>query len=466
MNDFNTMRFLKRFNLTNLSVYLYLTIFIYLFCYTFYRAEFIHSGNQFSYYFKYYLIFIFGIFFWFSVLFFKKKLQIVIIATILFFLLYFYETIIFFTPSILKLSIMKSINKETLIRSQLGEKTKYDVIQDLKKSKNIDVVPSIIPKVFLGKKWINGGTDIFPLGGVSNTMTVFCKEGEEFSIYKSDRHGFNNPDQEWDKEKVFLFLIGDSFVQGSCVQPGKDFANQIRLLTKQSAINLGMSGNGPLIELASLKEYSLKKKPKIVLWFYFERNDLEDLKTEKSNSILMKYLNNDFTQNLYSKQLEIDKKLKIYIRFTEKELQKEIFVTKKDSEKFLTFKKIIRLQILRDKMALDRGLDFGIDPLFEKIMIDAKDFVNTWNGKLYFVYLPDKERYTNKKVKDDYYLKRSQIIELIDNLNIPLIDIHKEFFMNQTDPISFFAHRIYGHYSPDGYHKISKIIVKKIKEIN
>ena len=133
---------------------------------------------------------------------------------------------------------------------------------------------------------------------------------------------------------------------------------------------------------------------------------------------------------------------------------------------FLTFKKIIRLQILRDKMALDRGLDFGIDPLFEKIMIDAKDFVNSWDGKLYFVYLPDKERYNNNKVKDDNYLKRSQIIELIDNLNIPLIDIHKEFFMNQTDPISFFAHRIYGHYSPDGYHKISKVIVKKIKETN
>ena len=127
---------------------------------------------------------------------------------------------------------MKSINKETLIRSQLGEKTKYDVIQDLKKSKNIDVVPSIIPKVFLGKKWINGGTDIFPLGGVSNTLTVFCKEGEEFSIYKSDRHGFNNPDQEWDNEKVFWFLIGDSFAQGSCVQPGEDFASQIRLQTK------------------------------------------------------------------------------------------------------------------------------------------------------------------------------------------------------------------------------------------
>ena len=43
------------------------------------------------------------------------------------------------------------------------------------------------------------------------------------------------------------------------MQPGDDFASRIRLLTKQSAINLGMSGNGPLIELASLKEYTLKK---------------------------------------------------------------------------------------------------------------------------------------------------------------------------------------------------------------
>ena len=121
------MRFPKKFNLTNLLVYLYLTIFIYLFCYTLYRAEFIHNGNQFSYYYKYYLIFIFGIFFWILVLFLKKKLQIVITATIFLFLLYFYEALNFFAPSILKLEIMKFINKETLIVSQLEEKSKYDL---------------------------------------------------------------------------------------------------------------------------------------------------------------------------------------------------------------------------------------------------------------------------------------------------------------------------------------------------
>jgi hypothetical protein len=216
--------------------------------------------------------------------------------------------------------------------------------------------------------------------------------------------------------------------------------------------------------LASLKEYGLKKKPKIVLWFYFERSDLGDLRDEKSNSLFMKYLNKGFSQNLYSKQAEIDKKLKTYIMLAEKELINGESPINQDSEKFLSFKKILRLKILRDKMSLDRGLDFGIDPLFGKIIANAKDFVNSWKGKLYFVYLPDKERYGDGNIKNDRYLKRSQVIELINNLGIPIIDIHKEFFTKQTDPISFFADRIYGHYSPKGYSEISKVIIKKINE--
>ncbi len=80
--------------------------------------------------------------------------------------------------------------------------------------------------------------------------------------------------------------------------------------------------------------------------------------------------------------------------------------------------------------------------------------------------MPDKERYSNKKIKDNNYLKRSQIIELINNLSIPLIDIHEEFFIKQADPIGFFAHRIYGHYNSDGYNAISKIILNKINITN
>ena len=450
----------------NIFTYIYLLISIFLFCYTFYRAEIIYEGKQFSYYYKYYLIFIIATIFWFFVIFLKRKVFIIVIATSFVFLLYFYETISFFKPSILKLSFMKSINKETLVNSKLGEECKFEVIQNLKRSKNIEVVPSIFPKAFLDNSWSNqeDGSKTLPLGGVSNTTTVFCKEGKEFSIYKSDRYGFNNPDSEWKNNKTFWFLIGDSFVQGSCVQPGQDFARQMRVLTQENVISLGMSGNGPLIELASLKEYSSEKKPKAVLWFYFERNDLEDLKNEKKHSILLRYINEDFSQNLISKQNELDIKLKKYIKLEEEKLINDSLTEKKEYEDFLAFSKIIRLQIIRDKMSLDRGLDFGIDPLFSQILLSAKNLINTWGGKMYFIYLPDKERYANQKIKDDNYLKRSQIIELVNDLNIPLIDIHKDFFMQQDDPISFFAHRIYGHYSSDGYHEISKTIVKKIRD--
>jgi hypothetical protein len=360
------------------------------------------------------------------------------------------------------LDFIKSIQKQKKTESRSNEKSKYDVIQEIKNTTDINVVPSVFPKTFIKKKWINEETDIFPLGGVSNVTTVFCKEGDEFSIYKSDRFGFNNPDSAWDFKEIYWFLIGDSFTQGSCVKQEENFASQIRLITSLSSVSVGMSGNGPLIEFASLKEYGLGKKPKIVLWFYFERNDLEDLKIEKTSSIFMKYLDKNFTQNLYTKQNEIDKNLRTYIKLAEKNLKNEKNITYKDEEEFLAFKKIIRLQIVREKMSLDRGLDFGIDPLFRVVMLKAKNIVNDWNGKLYFVYLPDKERYSSKNVKDDRYLKRSSVVKLINNLNIPIIDIHKDFFMKQDDPLSFYANRVYGHYSPEGYNRISKVIVNKV----
>ena len=276
------MSLYQKLNFVDLLVYLCLAISVFLTCYTFYRAEIVHSGYQFSYYYKYYLIFIFGNLFWFIILFLnnKRKVQILIIISSLCFLLYFYETVRFFKPSILKLDFFKTLNKEKVIKSNQGEKSKYEVIQDLKINEGLDVVPSIFPSVFLKKKSIYYESDIFPLGGVSNKITIFCKEGEQFSIYKSDRYGFNNPNEEWDQEKINFFLIGDSFAQGACVQPGEDMASQIRMLTNLPAISLGMAANGPLIELATLKEYIVKKNPQIILWLYFERNDLDDLKIE------------------------------------------------------------------------------------------------------------------------------------------------------------------------------------------
>ena len=73
-----------------------------------------------------------------------------------------------------------------------------------------------------------------------------------------------------DASGIDWILIGDSFTQGHCVDPGSDIAGQLRSMTNKNIINLGVGGNGPLSELATLKEYAENRNPKIVFCIYFE----------------------------------------------------------------------------------------------------------------------------------------------------------------------------------------------------
>ena len=67
-----------------------------------------------------------------------------------------------------------------------------------------------------------------------------------------------------------------------------------------------MSGNEPLIEYATLREY-LNTNIKKVLWIYYEGNDLAGIENEKKNNTLINYLNDlNFTQNLKLKKNETD----------------------------------------------------------------------------------------------------------------------------------------------------------------
>jgi hypothetical protein len=81
--------------------------------------------------------------------------------------------------------------------------------------------------------------------------------------------------------------------------------------------------------------------------------------------------------------------------------------------------------------------------LFTKILTKAKDRVEAWGGKLNFVYLPSLSRYA-KTVDHDLYSKKSKVIELVKNLNIPVIDIHQKVFVD-SPYLNFFPLRIAGH---------------------
>ena len=101
-------------------------------------------------------------------------------------------------------------------------RTRFEVYNDMKKNnENITVI--VPPSPYLSKK-----SDLYPLSGISNAKTIFCNESGYYSIYQSDRYGFNNPDSEWDNEVIDFLIIGDSFGEGACVNSPNDIASILR----------------------------------------------------------------------------------------------------------------------------------------------------------------------------------------------------------------------------------------------
>ena len=122
---------------------------------------------------------------------------------------------------------------------------KYKIYLDYKNSGK-DVVVSIPPSTFISK--INNEDEIYPLSGISNKLTICCNEWGYVKTYKSDRYGFNNPDEQWDKLHFDFVLVGDSFTLGACVHEKDTIAGQLR--NKAEVLNLGY---GAMVHYSSMQ---------------------------------------------------------------------------------------------------------------------------------------------------------------------------------------------------------------------
>src|SRR5262245_26182995 len=87
-----------------------------------------------------------------------------------------------------------------------------------------------------------------------------------------------------------------AFASGRIETSCPSFVSGIRTL------NLGIQGDGPLTMLATLREFGPILKPGIVLWCFFEGNDLGDLIVERQSPLLRRYLTFGFTQRLFERQ--------------------------------------------------------------------------------------------------------------------------------------------------------------------
>jgi len=345
----------------------------------------------------------------------------------------------------------EQILKEQLYENKTGKKydkrTKLEILKDLREIDN-KIQVAVSPNSYVNKNNV-----IFPLSGISNSKTIFCNENGFYTIYQSDRYGFNNPDDNWDANEIEYFLVGDSFAHGACVDTPNDIGSVLRNLSKKAVLNLGYSGNGPLIEFATLREY-MKSNIKKVLWIYYEGNDLSGLHVELTDKILKKYYNDvTFTQDLKLKQKEIDNQAVNSISRDQKEKKQDESEKGKFGIELINFIKITKLRVL-----IYPPPQLTVE--LKKILKLAKELVNKNNSRLYFIYLPEYARYKTNYDDTNYNL----IKEIVNQLDIPFIDIPWEVFEKEKNPLNLFPFKMYGHYTVEGYKKVSESIFNFTKD--
>ena len=400
----------------------------------------------------------------------SKEYTIIISISILISFYLFEGYLIFKNKTLVQKSIKKQLAIQQLYKNQTGKewdrRTKLEIYDDLKKINN-EIVLFVGPGTHEYKN-----KTIFSLSGISNSKTIYCNENGYYSFYQSDRYGFNNPDEEWDKRDIEYLLVGDSHTHGACVNRPHDIASVLRKLSNKSVLNLGMGGNGPLIEMATLREY-LDSNVKKVLWIFFE-NDWEDLHKELGNKILIKYLDDPtFTQNLKFRQNDLNF---LKTKLIERERLKQINNLSNDLVKMnkkLTYDKLISFIKLKNARDLLLPRTKARTPAKElKIALKlSKDLSNKNNSKFYIIYLPHYARY-NEDYKDykewntsfDKIKSYNLLKNIADELKIPFIDIHKEVFFKEQNPLKLYPFEVENHYTIECYKKISEAIYEFTKD--
>nr|WP_144010209.1 hypothetical protein [Prochlorococcus marinus] len=161
------------------------------------------------------------------------------------------------------------------------------------KLKQEGYLPVVNPNVLLKNHKNSRIKSWFPLAGKSNSKTYLsCDEGYGVVKYNSDRFGFRNNDENWDKifQEYSTLFIGDSFIHGYCVNSNNTIPKTYEKLSGKLAFNLGMGNNNPYNYIATIKyliEPLIKNGAMInEIYLIFYTNDNININSFTENKLL------------------------------------------------------------------------------------------------------------------------------------------------------------------------------------
>ena len=310
---------------------------------------------------------------------------------------------------------------------------------------------------------------LLPLSGYKNSIIILCLDEHNKPIYYlSDNNGFSN--KKKNNINDFL-LIGDSYVHGMCVNTKDNLNSQFEKFFFKTA-SLGVGGNGPLLEFATFKEYEEDYNYNDLILFITPSNDFKDLSNERSNKILMNYLNvSNFKQNIKKPENELKKEIILNDFFGNKlhRFSNDFFSVYHFNLKQLgnLLEKIFKNEYIDNNY--DYLKDESLDRLFFKILNEFNKFAKTKDKKFYVVFNslnPDflfPATNDTKKLKDlllDDKLKK--IKKHLNQENILYVD-YNEYILKNYDKnnISTIFKKINGywdHYTERGFFELTEQI--------
>lgn len=337
-------------------------------------------------------------------------------------------------------------------------RTMREVVDELRNGGQSTAVPIIYPSYLITRPdlfsnngaSINGGV-ILPLAGISARTTALCNESGYWAIYDSDEFGFRNPKGIWGKS-IDIAVVGDSFSHGNCVNDGNDWVSIIRKKYPMT-VNLAMGGNGPLYELATIKEYLTSVKPKIVIWEYYEANETR-INAEYAIPTLKRYLDEpDYKQNIMLKQVDVD--------FFLEQIVNQAAAPPKEQALHSKIASFLFLKHLRPRLGIHSAVKAHSNPnmlILRKALAEGRRVVESWGGVLYFVYLPSALGLTSA-APPDWYATREEVISSAKSEGLQVIDLYP-VFKGYQDPLQFFPYRAPLHYNEEGYKVVGDTIIK------
>jgi hypothetical protein len=300
---------------------------------------------------------------------------------------------------------------------------------------------------------------IFPLSSLGNSMTLLCKRNDgNWVSYRTDKYGFNNSNELWEKDSLEYMILGDSFSGGNCVNPEQNWVSIFKK-SKPETINLAIGGNGPLMMLGSIVEYSQKRKVKNIIWQYYDTAETR-IDLELKNELLNKYLYNvNFSQNLEHNNFELQNILKKIYQLKEFAEADEIINKniKNNKQKFID---LIKLSNTRNLANININKKKYRKTILNNIFENLKIISMKNNSEVHLLYLPSYLSLINQQRNN--ILSEGEIIEMATNKNFKIINLSnslkreknpkKLFEFNQND----FDQK---HYSKKGYELIGKKMV-------